>query len=111
MNYRLSFLLTAKTAYYASDKRDGKGELDIYSFELREDIRPPRTLWVKGNVFDTKTKQGLPSSVELTDINTRQLISKVKTDEEGNYLTTLPVGKEYVFNVNRKGYLFFFGQL
>ncbi|MEO7767883.1 MAG: OmpA family protein, partial [Ferruginibacter sp.] len=37
----------------------------------------------------------------------RQLISRVQTDEIGNYLTTLPVGKEYAFNVNRKGYLFF----
>jgi outer membrane protein OmpA-like peptidoglycan-associated protein/tetratricopeptide (TPR) repeat protein len=96
-----------KTAYYASETSVGKGALDLYVFELREDIRPPKTLWVKGQVFDAKTKQGLPSSVELTDIKTRKLISKVQTDEDGNYLTTLPVGQEYAFNVNRKGYLFF----
>jgi outer membrane protein OmpA-like peptidoglycan-associated protein len=96
-----------KTAYYASERSDSKGALDLYSFELREDIRPPKTLWVKGQVFDAKTKQGLPSSVELTDINSRQLISKVQTDEDGNYLTTLPVGKDYAFNVNRRGYLFY----
>lgn len=96
-----------KTAYYAGDGKDSHGGLDIYSFELREDIRPPKTLWVKGQVFDAKTKQGLPCSVELTDISSRQLISKVQTDEVGNYLTTLPVGKDYAFNVNRKGYLFF----
>jgi outer membrane protein OmpA-like peptidoglycan-associated protein/tetratricopeptide (TPR) repeat protein len=96
-----------KTAYYASDGSDTRGGLDLYSFQLREDIQPPRTLWVKGKVFDAKTKNGLPSSVELTDINTRRLISKVQTDEDGNYLTTLPVGKDYAFNVNRKGYLFY----
>ncbi|MBC7888843.1 MAG: PD40 domain-containing protein [Ferruginibacter sp.] len=96
-----------KTAYYASDKSDGKGGLDLYSFQLREDIQPPKTLWVRGQVYDAKTRAGLPSSVELTDIISRQLISKVQTDEDGNYLTTLPVGKDYAFNVNRKGYLFF----
>ena len=96
-----------KTAYYASEGNDSKGGLDLYSFQLREDLQPPRTLWVKGKVFDAKTNNGLPSSVELTDINSRRLISKVQTDEEGNYLTTLPVGKDYAFNVNRKGYLFF----
>ena len=96
-----------KTAYYASEGKDRLGAMDLYSFELREDIRPPKTLWVKGKVFDSKTKAGLPSSVELTDINSRQVISKVQTDEDGNYLTTLPVGKEYAFNVNRRGYLFF----
>lgn len=96
-----------KTAYYASDKADSKGGLDLYSFQLRQDIQPPKTLWVKGQVFDAKTRAGLPSSVELTDVNSRQLVSRVQTDEEGRYLTTLPVGKEYAFNVNRKNYLFF----
>ena len=96
-----------KTAYYASDGNNTRGGLDLYSFQLRADLQPPKILWVKGKVFDSKTKKGLPSSVELTDINSRRLISKIQTDEEGNYLITLPVGKEYAFNVKRKGYLFF----
>jgi outer membrane protein OmpA-like peptidoglycan-associated protein/tetratricopeptide (TPR) repeat protein len=104
-----SLIVTAdgKTAYYASDGADSKGGLDIYSFQLREDIRPLKTLWVKGKVFDKKTTAGLPSAVELTDIKTGNLISKIQTDEDGNYLVTLPVGKDYAFNVNRKGYLFY----
>lgn len=97
----------AKTAYYASDRADSKGGLDLYSFTLREDIRPLKTLWVKGKVYDKKTGAGLPSSVELIDIINHNIISKVQTDEEGNYLTTLPMGRDYVFNVNRKGYLFY----
>lgn len=96
-----------KTAYYASDRSDTKGGMDIYSFELREDVRPYKTLWVKGQVFDKQTSKGLPSAVELIDIATRQIISKVQTDEQGNYLITLPVGKDYAFNVNRRGYLFY----
>lgn len=98
-----------KTAYYASDRADSKGGLDLYSFELREDIRPIRTLWVKGKVFDKETKKGLPSAVELFNLETGELISRVQTDETGNYLITLPVGTDYAFNVNRKGYLFFSG--
>ncbi len=95
------------TAFYASDGVDTKGGLDLYQFELREDIRSEKVLWVKGKVFDKKTKQGLPSTVELTDISSRKLISRLQTDEDGNYLVTLPVGKDYAFNVNRKGYLFY----
>jgi outer membrane protein OmpA-like peptidoglycan-associated protein len=45
--------------------------------------------------------------VELTDVVSKQQISKLQTDEDGNYLVTLPVGKDYAFNVNRKGYLFY----
>ncbi|HVK50039.1 MAG TPA: OmpA family protein, partial [Pseudobacter sp.] len=96
-----------KTAWYASDRSDSRGGLDLYTFELRSDIRPARTLWVKGKVYDKKTGKGLPSAVELTDLSSQEMLSKVQTDETGNYLVTLPVGKDYAFNVNRKGYLFF----
>jgi outer membrane protein OmpA-like peptidoglycan-associated protein len=96
-----------KTAWYASDRSDSRGGLDLYTFELRSDIRPARTLWVHGKVFDKKTGKGLPSAVELTDLSTQSVLSKVQTDETGNYLVTLPVGKDYAFNVNRKGYLFY----
>ena len=61
-----------KTAYYASDRSDSKGGLDIYSFELREDVRPNKTLWVKGQVFDKKTTKGLPSAVELIDLASKR---------------------------------------
>ncbi len=97
----------SKTAYYASDRNDSKGGLDIYSFELRQDIRPNKTLWVKGQVSDKKTTKGIASSVELIDLSSKQTITKVQTDESGNYFITLPVGKDYAFNVNRKGYLFY----
>ena len=96
-----------KTAYYASDRNDSKGGLDIYSFEMRQDIRSNKTLWVKGQVSDKKTTKGIASSVELIDLTTKQIISKFQTDETGNYFITLPVGKDYAFNVNRKGYLFY----
>lgn len=96
-----------QTAYYASDRSDSRGALDLYKFSLRDDIRPVRTLWIKGKVFDEKTRIGLPSAVELKDLRTGQRISKIQTDEEGYYLITLPTGKDYAFTVNRKGYLFY----
>jgi outer membrane protein OmpA-like peptidoglycan-associated protein len=96
-----------KTAYYASDRSDSKGGHDIYSFELPQNVRPYKTLWVKGKVLDKKTTKGIPASVELIELSTKQVISRVQTDETGNYFITLPVGKDYAFNVNRKGYLFY----
>jgi outer membrane protein OmpA-like peptidoglycan-associated protein len=95
------------TAYYASDRADSRGGLDIYKFELRKDIRPARTLYVQGFVFDAKTKKGLPSSVELIDNSTNTVRTKVQTDETGFYFITLPVGSDYTFTVNRQGYLFY----
>jgi len=94
-------------AFYSSDRADSRGGLDLYRFELRPDIRPARTLYVRGTVFNKKNNKGIPATVELIDNSTGALSSKVQTDEQGNYLITLPIGKDYVFNVNRKGYLFY----
>lgn len=95
------------TTYFSSDRRDSRGFTDIYTFQMRPGMRPYKTLWIKGKVFDQKTNTALPSTVELIDLATKQTISKVQTDETGNYLITLPVGKDYAFNVNRRGYLFY----
>ena len=98
-----------RTAYYASDRDDSKGGLDIYTFPIREEVAPLRTLWVQGKVYDRKTGQGLPSAVELVDLQDGRVSSKVQTDEQGRYLVTLPVGRDYGFHVDRKGYLFHSG--
>lgn len=96
-----------KTAFYASDRSDTRGDLDIYTFELRPNVRPAKTLYVQGKVYDVKTRKGLPSAVELIDNQTQNPVMNVQTDETGEYFITLPVGKDYTFTVNRKGYLFF----
>lgn len=104
-----SIIITSdgETAYYASDRNDTRGGLDIYTFVLRKDLRPAKTLWIKGRVSDKKTGAGLPSNVELIDLSAGIPLLKVQTDEQGNYLITLPTGKDFAFNVNRKGYLFY----
>lgn len=96
-----------KTAYYASDRLNKKSGLDIYAFQLRNDIQAIKTIWINGSVFDKKTNQGLPCQISLTDINNRNKSTQVQTDEEGNFMVTLPIGSDYALHVNRKGYLFY----
>ena len=96
-----------KTSYYASDRKNNNAGLDIYSFELRNEISASKTLWLTGSVYDKKTNAGLPSTVTLTEINSNKAPTEIKTDEDGNFLVTLPVEKDYALNVNRKGYLFY----
>ncbi len=95
------------TAYYASDRADTRGGLDLYKFQLRKDIRPAKTLYVQGSVSDAATHHNIPCAVELIDNATQKTITKVQTDETGFYFITLPVGRDYTFAVNRKGYLFY----
>lgn len=94
-------------AYFASDRADSRGGLDLYRFELRPDIRPAKTLYVQGFIMNARTKSGIPAAVELTDNTTGTVINSVQSDETGFYFITLPTGKDYTFSVNRKGYLFY----
>lgn len=97
----------ALTAYYASDRADSRGSLDIYKFSLPDEVRPLKTLYIKGLVTDAQTGKPLPSLVELSEDSSQRLVNKVQTDETGFYFITLPLGKDYTFTVNRKGYLFY----
>ena len=104
-----SFAVSADglTAYYASNRADTRGELDLYKFKLRADIRPAKTMYLKGKVYDKVTGKGLPCTVELIDNISLNVLMKIQTDELGEYFITLPKGKDYTFTVNRKGYLFY----
>ena len=95
------------TAYYASDRADTRGGLDLYKFDMKPDARPAKTVYIKGYVTDAKTGKGLPCSVELASDSSKQTVMKVQTDETGFYFITLPVGSNYTFTVNRKDYLLY----
>jgi outer membrane protein OmpA-like peptidoglycan-associated protein len=104
-----SIFVTAdgKTAYFASDRSDSHGELDIYKFELYAGAQPVHTLYVQGYVYDNKTNKRLTATLELIDLGTGKTLTSVPTDQDGSYLVTLPVGKNYAFEVSKQGYLFF----
>ncbi|MCC9266236.1 hypothetical protein LOX66_20135, partial [Bacillus velezensis] len=77
------------TAYYASDRADSRGGLDLYQFTLREDIKPFKTLYVKGKITDAKTNKGLPCAIELIDNNNTKTVMRIQADENGKYFIPL----------------------
>lgn len=95
------------TAYYASDRADTRGELDLYRFLLPVLMRPERTLYVKGYVTDASTGKYLQCKVELSLDSTGQKLTTLQTDASGFYFITLPTGRNYTFTVNQSGYLFY----
>jgi len=94
-------------AYYSSDCPGSHG-VDIYRFRLNEDVQPTPVSYVKGRVFDRSTGKSMCTEVELIDMEKDQVISRTESgNENGEFLLCLPLGKEYAFNVSKKGYLFF----
>ncbi|MBE9480254.1 MAG: PD40 domain-containing protein [Bacteroidetes bacterium] len=95
-------------AYISSDKFGGKGKFDIYSFDLYEEARPQPVTYMKGNVFDTETKNKLKARFELIDLNTGIVNVKSYSDQlTGEFLVVLPINRDYALNVSKDGYLFY----
>jgi outer membrane protein OmpA-like peptidoglycan-associated protein len=96
-----------KLAYFANNSAGGKGGLDIYQFDLPDDVKPEKITYVKGKVYDAKTKGPLEASFELIDLETQQLVTRSYSQKNGEFFVTLTANKNYAVNVSREGYLFY----
>ena len=92
-------------AFFASNREGGFGDLDIYYFEMPEHLRPTRTIYFEGIVFDANTKDPLPGKFELTDLSTGEKVMVSEADMlTGEFMVSLPVNRDYALNVSYKGY-------
>ncbi|MGB4774214.1 MAG: OmpA family protein [Daejeonella sp.] len=97
-----------KTAFFASDKKGGFGGLDIYSFELPQKLQPNLVTYVKGIIFDKKTKELLDAKVQIINLTTGKPVFDHVTDTEtGEFLATMTSGQTFGLNVSKPGYLFY----
>ncbi len=99
--------LSGLIAYLASDQKSGFGKTDIYSFELHEAARPQPVTYVKAIVTDANTRNNLTAKVEFIDLENGQTHATSFTDNDGEFLVTLPIGKNYALNVSKEEYLFY----
>lgn len=99
---------TGELAYLASARPGGFGALDLYQFNLYEAARPGKITYMKGKVYDARTKQPLGAHFELIDLATsKSTMSSDANSGDGEFLVVLPVEKNYALNVSHPGYLFY----
>lgn len=96
-----------KLAYFASEREGGFGGLDIYQFELPQDLRPEKITYVKGLTYNAKTKAPVDASIELIDLETQQSATNAYSNSQGNFLVTLTSNHNYLVNVSKPGFLFY----
>ncbi len=99
--------LDGATAYFATNRPGGKGGIDIYQFELPQNLRPQPVTYARARVKDASTGYPLVAKVEFTDLKTGQSYVSAFTKEDGSFLVCLPAGKDYALNVNKEKYLFY----
>lgn len=92
-------------AIFGSDREGGLGHLDLYSFEMPESIRPTRTIYMTGTVFDVETNEKLEAEFSLKDLETGQEVVHSYSDRQnGSFLVSLPVNHDYALFVKKPGY-------
>ncbi|WP_317897913.1 OmpA family protein [Aurantibacillus circumpalustris] len=96
-----------KLAFFASARKGGYGGLDIYQFELPADVRPEKITYVKGKVYNAKTKEPLEASFELINLETQLQTTKSYSQKNGEFFVTLTANKNYLVNVSKEGFLFY----
>jgi len=95
-------------AYVASDKDGGFGGLDLYSFELDDQLRPNPVTYIKGHVRDAFTGDPLAAKIEMIDLNTKQLLTSTSSDAQtGSYLACIHTGGNVLLNVSHPDYPFY----
>jgi OOP family OmpA-OmpF porin len=99
-----------KKAYYSYEQMEGKlrTHSKLYEFDIPAPIRPRYSSdFLKGTVYDAKTKEKLEAKIELFDVRKDSLVALMKSDPKtGAYLTVLTQGDEYALYINKTGYLF-----
>ena len=97
-----------KIAIFASDREGGYGGLDLYQFELPQDFAPNKVTYFAGKIYNSNTKKPLGARFELLDLETGEAIIEAYSDKStGEFLVTLPTGKNYALNSSKNGYMFF----
>ncbi len=105
-----SILINAggKLAMFASDRKEGFGGLDLYSFELYQEARPQVVTYIKGTVFDKNSGKKLEAKFELTNLKTGAVaIESFSNKTTGEFLVCLPSHNDYALTVSKDGYLFY----
>lgn len=95
-------------AFFASDREGGFGGLDIYYFIMPEHLKPTKTLYFEGLVYDMETRKPLAGKFKLVDLETGKEIIVSEADAvTGEFLVSLPVNRDYALSVEYPGYTFF----
>lgn len=103
----LNISFDGKTAYFASERDDIPG-LDIFTFQLPEELRPEPVTYVKAKITDAENGNTISAIVELENLSAGSNIHRMeKADENGEILLCLPLNSNYAFNVSETGYLFY----
>lgn len=108
--YRITFLGPAKEPVLNTEDQlllgSDEKNLDV-ALQPEVKVRTSRMVLLKGLVIDDKSSAPIGALIDLIDNTTSEVLATFKSNEvSGDYLVSLPAGRNYGLNVNADGYLF-----
>lgn len=92
------------TAYFASNKYEGAGGWDLYSFDLYEEARPEKVLFIKGQVNGDSSDVVRDALVTIKNMKTKE-VREVKTDSiSGKYVIATQFKNDYILSIKKDGF-------
>ncbi len=102
----LSVSLDGQTAYYASDRSTNNlaPNLDIFAFELPDNLKPNPVTYLKVSLFDQASKISLSGNVSIIELVSKKQITNMPVYKLGSPIICLPTGEKYAFHVKVDDY-------
>lgn len=93
--------LPDRKGYFSSDRKGGKGNDDIYFFEM-EEIK--QFFALKGTVLTKGTDEPIPfADIKVSDLFGAP-VATIKSDEKGNFDLVLPCNKQFDIEFSKKDF-------
>lgn len=91
--------------YFASNKFEGIGGWDLYYFELYEDARPEKVLFLKGKLAGVDENAFNKTRIELRNTETRA-VTEIEVDTvTGEYVAAVLFNADFVMIVKEQGFV------
>lgn len=104
----ITFSMNGKIAIFSSPSQADNTNLDIFLWEVPEEIRPARVTFINGSVKDEKNLQPLSAEVNVYNLDTqKEIFTQYSDTEDGRFIAPLPFGNSYSFHIHKPGYLLY----
>lgn len=103
------FVLSAdgKKGFYSSQRLDGFGGQDIYMLTFKGEQKMPELTLLQGVVHDAQTKLPVEATITIINNETNKEVATFRSNAQtGEYLVSLPAGKNYGITIEDSNYLF-----
>ncbi len=92
--------------YFASNKYQGVGGMDVFSFNLYPEARPEKVLLVKGELKNEETKEAVKAKIEIKNIKTREITEIPVDSTDGRYAAVMLFKNDFIMTVKKEGFGF-----